>query len=49
MTVILKLSLSKYIAVSRLRMAGDNRLNKLICKASDVVGMECDSLTVVSD
>ena len=34
---------------SRLRVADANRLNKLIRKASDIVGMECDSLTVVSE
>ena len=34
---------------SRLRVADANRLNKLIHMASDVVGMECDSLTMVSE
>ena len=34
---------------SRLRVADANRLNKLIGKASDVVGTERDSLTVVSE
>ncbi|XP_062913008.1 uncharacterized protein LOC134350989 isoform X1 [Mobula hypostoma] len=34
---------------SRLRVADTNRINKLIRKASDVVGMELDSLTVVSE
>ena len=32
-----------------MKVADANRLNKLIGKASDVQGMECDSLTVVSD
>ncbi|XP_049926802.1 uncharacterized protein LOC126406528 [Epinephelus moara] len=34
---------------SRLRVADANRLNKLIRKASDVVGVELDPLTAVSD
>ena len=34
---------------SRLRVADANRLNKLIRKASDVVGVELDSLAAVSD
>ena len=34
---------------SRLRVADANRLNKLIRKASDVVGVELDTLTAVSD
>ena len=34
---------------SRLRVADANRLNKLIGKASDVVGVEVDTLTAVSD
>ena len=34
---------------SRLRVADANRLNKLIRKASDIVGVELDSLTAVSD
>ena len=34
---------------SRLRAADANRLNKLIRKASDVVGVELDSLSAVSD
>ena len=34
---------------SRLRVADTNRLNKLVWKAIDVVGMECDSRTVVSE
>ena len=34
---------------SRLRVADANRLNKLIRKASDVVRVELDSLTAVSD
>ena len=34
---------------SRLRVADANRLNKLIRKATDVLGMEYDSLTVVSE
>uniref|UniRef100_A0AAX7SJH0 Reverse transcriptase domain-containing protein n=1 Tax=Astatotilapia calliptera TaxID=8154 RepID=A0AAX7SJH0_ASTCA len=34
---------------SRLRVADANRLNKLIRKASNVVGMELDSLKVVSE
>ena len=34
---------------SRLRVADANRLTKLICKASDVVGVELDSLMAVSE
>ncbi|KAL6487605.1 hypothetical protein MHYP_G00042310 [Metynnis hypsauchen] len=34
---------------SRLRVADANRLNKLIRKAGDVVGVELDSLTAVSE
>ena len=34
---------------SRLRVADGNRLNKLIRKASDVVGLKLDTLTAVSD
>ncbi|KAI4883528.1 hypothetical protein NFI96_023533 [Prochilodus magdalenae] len=34
---------------SRLRVADANRLNKLIRKASDVVGVELDSLMAVSE
>ena len=34
---------------SRLRVADANRLNKLIGKASDIVGVELDSLAVVSE
>ena len=34
---------------SRLRGADANRLNKLIRKANDIVGVELDSLTAVSD
>ena len=34
---------------SSLRVADANRLNKLIRKASDVVGVKLDTLTVVSD
>ena len=34
---------------SRLRVAHANRLNKLIRKASDIVGMELDTLSAVSD
>ena len=34
---------------SRLRVADVNRLSKTIRKASDVVGMELDSLAAVSD
>ena len=34
---------------SRLRVADANRLNKLIRRARDVVGVELDSLTAVSD
>ncbi|XP_062868152.1 phospholipid-transporting ATPase IC [Trichomycterus rosablanca] len=34
---------------SRLKVADANRLNKLIRKASDVVGVELDSLTTVSE
>ncbi|KAK0142278.1 RNA-directed DNA polymerase from mobile element jockey [Merluccius polli] len=34
---------------SRLRVADANRLNKLIRKASDVLGVELDTLTAVSD
>ena len=33
---------------SRLRVMDANRLNKLIRKASDVVVMKCDSLTVLT-
>ncbi len=35
--------------VSGLKVADANRLNKLICKAASVVGVELDSLTVVSE
>ena len=34
---------------SRMRVADASRFNKLIGKASDVVGMECDSETLVSE
>ena len=34
---------------SRLRVVDTNRLNKLIGKANDVVGMKGDSLTLVSE
>ena len=34
---------------SRLRVAAANRLNRLIRKASDIVGVKLDPLTVVSD
>ena len=34
---------------SRFRVGDPNRLNKLIRNASDVVGMECVSLVVVSE
>ena len=34
---------------SRLRVADANRLNKLIRKASDIVGVELDTLIAVSD
>ena len=34
---------------SRLRVANANRLNKLIRKTSDVVGVELDTLSAVSD
>ena len=38
-----------YAAACRLRVADTSNLNKLIGKACDVVGMECDSLIVVSE
>ena len=34
---------------SRLRVADTNRLNRLICRASDVVGVKLDSLTEVAE